>query len=349
MKKIFIISGLTIFLILLTDFLIGSYLLRFTTKKINPIKNHNIYDHDLKKNFKEILEWVPGEHYTLCTDQNSFRNFCDKIDSNDKEFDIAFIGDSFTEGIGLDYEDTFVGKISEHLIEYKIANLGVVSYSPSIYFSKLNYLLENDFKFDRVIIYFDISDVYDDNRKYKLIENVVTRKKSILLSKFQKSLKSSFPFLSYSSKKIKNDIIPEILNKKKIINQCNYLDYCHEKSSWTFNDNYFNDQQINNSINLMKLTHDLLKKNNIKLSVGIYPWPSQILYDNRNSNFVKLIKDFCLSRCEFFFNNFSDFFDEVDDLNRKSLISKYYFKNDVHFNKQGNYKLYKNFINTFNN
>ena len=43
------------------------------------------------------------------------------------------------------------------------------------------------------------------------------------------------------------------------------------------------------------------------------------------------------------------FFDEVDDVNRKSLISKYYFKNDVHFNKQGNYKLYKNFINTFNN
>ena len=93
-----------------------------------------------------------------------------------------------------------------------------------------------------------------------MIENIVTRKKSILLSKFQKSLKSSFPFLSYSSKKIKNDIIPEILNKKKIINQCNYLDYCHEKSSWTFNDDYFNDQKIKNSINLMKLTHDLLKK-----------------------------------------------------------------------------------------
>ena len=205
MKKIFIISGLTIFLILLTDFLVGSYLLRFTTKKINSTKNHNIYDHDLKKNFKEILEWVPGEHYTLCTDQNSFRNFCDKIDSNDKEFDIAFIGDSFTEGIGLNYEDTFVGRISEQLIEYKIANLGVVSYSPSIYFSKLNYLLENDFKFDRVIIYFDISDVYDDNRKYRLIDNIVTRKKSILLSKIQKILKSSFPFLSYSSKKIKKN------------------------------------------------------------------------------------------------------------------------------------------------
>ena len=28
-----------------------------------------------------------------------------------KEFDIAFIGDSFTEGVGLDYKDTFVGRI----------------------------------------------------------------------------------------------------------------------------------------------------------------------------------------------------------------------------------------------
>ena len=348
LKKIFIIFGITIFLILVTDYLFGQYILKFTTKKVNTSQNHSVYDHDLKKNLKVSLEWVPGKNYLLCTDQNSFRNFCDRIESREREFDIAFIGDSFTEGIGLNYEDTFVGKISNHLSDYKIANLGVVSYSPSIYFSKLKYLIDNGFKFKRVIIYYDISDVYDDNRKYKLIDNIVTRKKSIILSKVQKSLKSNFPYLSYSSKKIKNDIIPKAFNEKKIINKCNYLDFCHEKSSWTFNDNYFKDNQIDKSFSIMKQTFDLLKKNNIRMSVGIYPWPSQILYDNKNSKIVELMSDFCISRCEFFFNNFPDFFDELRSLNSESLISKYYFSDDVHFNKQGNYKLYKNFINTFN-
>ena len=53
------------------------------------------------------------------------------------KFDIAFIGDSFTEGVSLEYKNTFVGQISNYLSNYKIANLGVVSYSP-IYFQNCN-------------------------------------------------------------------------------------------------------------------------------------------------------------------------------------------------------------------
>ena len=41
---------------------------------------------------------------------------------------------------------------------------------------------------------FDISDIYDDNRKYKFIDNKISRKKSAKLSKIQKKLKSSFLF-----------------------------------------------------------------------------------------------------------------------------------------------------------
>lgn len=338
---------MTFFLALFIDALIGSYLLKFTSKKINPSINHNIYDHDLKKNFKESLEWVPGKNYMFCTDQNSFRNFCDKTNFKIKEFDIAFIGDSFTEGVGLEYKNTFVGKISNYLSDYSIANLGVVSYSPSIYFAKLAHLLDNGYKFDRVVIYFDISDVYDDNRKYRLIDNIVTRKKSLLLSKIQKTLKSSFPLLSYSLKKIKNDTIPKIFKEKKMINKCDYIDYCHEKSSWTFNDNYFSEEQINKSLKLMDKIYNLLKKNNIKMSVGIYPWPGQIIHDSKNSKIVKLMEKFCLSRCEFFFNNFPTFFYELENMTKRSLISKYYFENDVHFNVKGNTKVFKNFINNF--
>ncbi|WP_435149522.1 hypothetical protein [Candidatus Pelagibacter bacterium nBUS_32] len=347
LKKILIITSCAFFLLLLIDFSIGSYLLKLTPKKINATTAHKFYDHDLKKNFKARLEWTPGKTYIFCTDHNSFRNFCQNNNSNLKEFDIAFIGDSFTEGVGLEYKDTFVGKITNQLNHLDIANLGVVSYSPSIYFSKLKYLLNKGYKFKRVVIYFDISDVYDDNRKYHLINDRVTRKKSLVLSNIQKFLKSSFPFLSYSTKIFKNDFLAKIFREKKIINKCNFLDYCHEKSSWTFNDKYFGKNEIQKSLNIMEMTYKLLQKNNIKMSVGIYPWPSQIMHDDINSKIVELIKDFCLDKCEFLFNNFPDFFHELDENDKFSLISKYYINDDVHFNSLGNHKIFMNFINTF--
>ncbi|MDC3030306.1 hypothetical protein OA178_00840 [Candidatus Pelagibacter sp.] len=349
MKKISYIISLTFIILLLTDFLFGEYLLKFTPKKIDPTINHQVYDHDLKRNFRANLEWSPDKKYSFCTDANSFRTFCENINSNQKNFDIAFIGDSFTEGVGLEYSNTFVGKISRNFSDLKIANLGVVSYSPSIYFTKLNYLINNGYKFKRIIIYFDISDVYDDNKKYYFKDGKIFRKKSVVLSAIQKSLKSLFPFLAYSTKAIKNNFLTKFLNRQAITTKCTYLDYCHEKSSWTFNDDYFKKKEINKSFEFLEMTYKLLQNNDIKMSIGIYPWPSQIMYDNENSKIVSLMTEFCLKRCEFFFNNFIEFFNEIKLTSRESVVSKYYINNDVHFNTLGNEKISTNFINTFKN
>ncbi len=345
MKKFSKIFFISFFLVLITDFFLGAYLLKLTPKKIEYTVSHKIFDHNLKKSFKSNLEWSPGKTYQFCTDKNSFRTFCNNINSDLKNFDIAFIGDSFTEGVGLNYRDTFVGRIANDFKKLKIANLGVVSYSPSIYYTKLKYLLENNYKFERVIIYFDISDIYDDNKKYNFENNKIFRKKSKTLSSFQKSLKSAFPFLAYSTKALKN----KISYKQKSVKKCGYLDYCHEKSSWTFNNEFFGADEINKSLDFMEMTYNLLDKNNIKMSVGIYPWPAQIIFDNRQSKIVNLMSNFCKNKCEFFFNNFPDFFDELNLYDKERLISKYYIKGDVHFNSSGNEKIYRNFIRIFEN
>ena len=345
MKKILSVIGISLALALLTDLLFGSYLLKFTPKKIDHTTSHNVYDHDLKKSFSANLQWSPGETYLFCSNRNSFRTSCDKIDFELKEFDIAFIGDSFTEGVGVDYEDTFVGRIEKNFEELNIANLGVVSYSPSIYFTKLSHLLENGYKFKRVIIYFDISDIYDDNRKYRFIDDKIRRKKSAVLSDIQRTLKLSFPFLAYSLKTLKNDVF----KKSDIVDKCTYLDYCHEKSSWTFNNEFFGDKEINKSLKFMEMTYELLRKNDIKMSVGIYPWPAQILYDNSQSKLVKLMKNFCINRCEFFFNNFTEFFNETTSTDKEKIISRYYIEGDVHFNSLGNEKIFQNFVKVFKN
>ena len=65
-----------------------------------------------------------------------------------------------------------------------------------------------------------------------------------------------------------------------------------KKVHGSYNDKYFGIKEINKSLKYMEMIHELLKNNNIKMSVGIYPWPSQILFDTKNSKIVNLMENF---------------------------------------------------------
>ena len=81
---------------------------------------------------------------------------------------------------------------------------------------------------------------------------------------------------------------------------------------------------------------ELLEKNQIKLSLAVYPWPQQLQYDNRNSKHVKMWRDFCNEKCFKFIDFFPFFFEEMKKTSFLEVYKKYYFWNDVHFNAEGN-------------
>ena len=73
---------------------------------------------------------------------------------------IIIIGDSFTEGIGFEYKDTFVGLLDQKnsIKNTQILNAGVASQSPIIYFKKIKHLIEvKKVEFDELIVFLDIS------------------------------------------------------------------------------------------------------------------------------------------------------------------------------------------------
>ena len=103
-----------------------------------------------------------------------------------------FIGDSVTEGIFLNYEDTFVGLIDKYFEKknIQVLNAGVATYSPSIYFAKINYFLEQGLKFDELVVFIDISDIVDeaiwydlDLKKKRIIERKYLIRKNIIEKK----------------------------------------------------------------------------------------------------------------------------------------------------------------------
>jgi len=315
--------------------------------------DHKFYHHTLKENVKYYKATSFNKYYTLCTDNHGFKYKCGAKRS--KNFDVAFLGDSFVEGVALSYEKTFVG-IFEEKKKASVANLGVTSYAPNIYLSKMKYLLKNNFKFNHVIVFIDISDLYDDNTFYKLNEDFSISEKNAKEKnlKRRKFLRYNFPLTNYYMFVIKmnnriNKEVPPLISKEPIFNE-----RASRKAKWTYqtDDNLEGYQEPvsktqSQMISVMNKLYELLKKNNITLSIAVYPWPQQIKYDVVNSKHVEMWKNFCTGKCFKFINYFPYFFEEKRKSSYLDVFKKYYFWNDVHFNEYGNKIIADKLTNVF--
>ena len=359
MKKFFsffLITLITTLIFLTIDFFLGEKLLvKFKLKIDNTFRiQNNFYHHGFKKNYKtNFTGWGPYT-YTFCTNSHGFRSKCNSVEH--KKYDVAFIGDSFTEGVGLNYEDTFVG-IIENLTQKKILNLGIVSSSPSLYLKKLNYILNKGIHFDDLIVAMDLSDIYDElsyNETFKSDTNKCKYGNQVLQNKT-----NFYSYIKYFLKdnlQITYTLLKKLwweFNFRKINKNFNlaYLEKNFYRSAWPYNNTikeFRNKECLNELIVATELVsmeiYSLLRKHGINLSILIYPWPGTLIHDNENSKYVEIWKNFCFTKCKTFLNSFPIFFDELNYIDNQKIIDKYYFKYDVHFNKKGN-KLLANFIN----
>ena len=361
-KKTFLIILITFFLSLIIDFFFGKLILKSLDSFLVKTEfygrlmriDHPVYHHSFKANVNYKNHRGFEKKNTFCTDNHGFRSECGKQSS--KEFDIGFMGDSFVEGTSENFEDTFVGIFSKENKNLKIANLGITSYAPSIYYSKMKYLLNNGFKFNHIIFFIDVSDLYDDSVFYKLNEDGIIserneREKSLKRRKF---LRKNFPLTNYYMFVIKKN--SQIKNTKPKITKDipNFNKKAAIKAEWTYykKDNHpeYNlsilDSQ-NLLINIMNKTYELLKKNNIKMSVAVYPWPQQIKNDFVNSKHVTMWEEFCINKCVKFINFFPFFFEEKKKSSFLEVYKKYYYWNDIHFNAEGNKIIAKRLLKEF--
>lgn len=79
---------------------------------------------------------------------------------------IVFLGDSFTEGLGVAYEHT-VPAVVEHSLQaaghrVEALNGGRASYSPLLEYKRLQRFFEEGYRADVVVVLFDLSDVQDE-------------------------------------------------------------------------------------------------------------------------------------------------------------------------------------------
>tara|TARA_B100000029_G_C17575010_1_gene957875 strand:+ start:376 stop:1428 length:1053 start_codon:yes stop_codon:yes gene_type:complete len=329
------ITFYTFFLFLLIDFILGEKFLKrigfIYQEDLYRIKNYH-YDYSLKENLNTKFANWGNNYYTLCTDSRGFKFDC--IENEKKHYQIAFIGDSFTEGIGLPYENTFVGqfKIKTGL---DVVNLGVASYSPSIFLKKIKYLINNNIiSFDHLVVSIDLTDLEDDwSRQYD--ENINKTKKNHFSEKFNLKifLARHFPITYLISKKVNWFIKLNVLKNLNV----EHLDFSLNKASWSYIENYPKlNEKLELNINNMNQIYSFLKKNNIKFSILVYPHQASILFDKKDSLYKKIWKDYCKNKCYRFIDAFTIFFVELESSTKEKIMSKYFIKGDPHFNIYGN-------------
>ena len=173
-KSLFLISIISLAIFLSLDFIFGKFLLeKFYWKDKEDFRvEHDIFHHTIKPNYNGPA-YFGGKKYKFCSDASGFKSSCKNVGVKTKNFDIVIIGDSFTEGLGIPYEKTFVGIIDEKLKNKKIANLAVSGYSVSIYYIKIKEFLKKGYSFDEVIIYVDLNDIFNEASSYKIVNNKV--------------------------------------------------------------------------------------------------------------------------------------------------------------------------------
>jgi hypothetical protein len=339
---------ITIFLFFLSD----SLLAYFLNQKLNR-NTSDYYHHDLKPSGHIVAKWG-ANIYNLNTNSLGFKDkTARKIDLKKNKYRILFIGDSFTEGLGYEYDQTFVGLIDKHLSKiygYEVFNAAVTSYSPKIYYLKIKYLLENvGFYFDELIVFIDISDIQDE-----IIYKNYTPKKIPLLKKIDLFLKNH----SYSYNKSRR----LFLNREKLRiffnedksseNETKQKDfsaeynqfYYQERGKWS-NDNDIYEKWGKEGLTLaeknMEKLYDLCQRNNIKVTIAVYPWPEQIRNKEINSKQVTFWGDFSDEKKISFINFFPDFINSEEP---EIVINRYFIERDDHWKLDGHKKIASSFL-----
>jgi GDSL-like Lipase/Acylhydrolase family len=158
----FVVATATVALFFACDFGLGLLLLNG-----NPYAPNRYYHHALKPNLSSKARWGFA-HYPITTNSLAMR-IADRpaAPAGNVKWRILFLGDSFTEGVGVPYEQTFVGIIGRRLRQagtgIEVFDGAVASHSPLLYLLHLQDLIErHGARFDEVVVFVDVSDIQDE-------------------------------------------------------------------------------------------------------------------------------------------------------------------------------------------
>lgn len=349
---------ISVFILILTDHLAGWTLIPKSYSGFRT--SHYAFHHGLIPNQQTQTIWGINI-YPFYTNSMGLRDASSrKLEKTNNKHRILILGDSHSEGVGLNYEHTFAGILSSRLgSDYEIINASTISYSPRIEYLKAKYLIEyKRLRVNEIIVPIDISDLQNE----LVYENYKPKNPSLLsdLSLSAGNYLKQHSFVYYTINKVRDNKektkffkTAALFDSTRINGTTNntselYATFFkgfndkvllsnpqfHGVGEWIY-DSAFLDlakRGIRLAQNNLALLNQLCKNHNVKLTISVHPWHPQIGKGDSTNFYTDSYKEFAKKEGIGFINLFPLF---INQQNPIITIEKYYIHGDNHWNING--------------
>jgi lysophospholipase L1-like esterase len=347
-----VLYALAALLVLAVDFLCAKVLQRqksvFLERRLEVERSYRVSSEDYHHGFKANVDIDPvywgRQVYSMKTNSLAFRDVrVRNVSLKPTQKRIVLIGDSFTEGIGVEFQKTFAGILQEAFTKQdtEVLNAAASSYSPWIYYSKIKHLIERQsLEFDHLVVFLDISDIQDEVLYEKEREGSSKTKngnasapdpggRSLPLGRrFQNFLLENSLFFNFVK-----------MIKDKVVGTPVWTVLDLDRSLWTLSPEKFQEygeRGLELGQKHMDLLWRLLKHRGIRLSLVVYPWPDQIMNRDLRSKQVQVWQIWAAERSVDFLDLFPEFIQENQtSTDAVRMLRARFIPGDMHWNEAG--------------
>ncbi len=252
---------------------------------------------------------------------------------------VLLIGDSFTEGIGVPYEDTFAGLAAASLAPsgVEVLNAGAASFSPIIYLRRVRNLVEEvGLCFDHLVVFVDVGDIQDEVT-YAFDEqgNVVSREARRLREERANRVHGRPFFLR--SLAVRRFLDRHTLVLARLYDAADRLFTRGPRRAalWTVDAQAFDEygeEGLGNARAHMDALAELLARHGIGLTVAVYPWPDHVILGDRDSRQAAFWRAWAAAKGAAFLDYFPLFVGVGDP---SETVRRNFIPGDIHWNAAG--------------
>jgi len=302
---------------------------------------HYYYHHDLLPNRADPSGWFDRE-YMVYTNSLGFRDKAIRqVSPAPSKKRIVLLGDSFVEGLGVSFEESFAGLVSKEL-DAEILDAGVVGYSPKLYNLKIKHLVEKTgLIFNELIVFIDTSDILNEleYEDYSPQKEDPDKRWTYGIHKLMRGYSATYYLVStlLSSK--------EDRERFKSISNIPGWGGAHPElydslleEAWTVDKeayDKFGRRGLALAEKNMQSLSDFCRKNNISLTIAVYPRPTQIYFYDIDSIQVRFWRDFSIRNGVRFIDLFPVFIDKQHFSGFDEIYDKYFIQGDAHWTPAG--------------
>lgn len=312
------------------------------------------YHHDLRPNvIAPKVRWGYAP-YSMYTNSLGFRDRAPRTISRvPTGRRLLLIGDSFTEGVGVDYEDSFAGLLDQELGRrgIDVLNAGVSSYAPSAYYAKVRHLLKTvGLRITDLAVFLDISDICDEAIYYRwegdrLVMPYTMNDFDCLGRAPQQGTQT---LMELGRRSLTMRLLGLATLQRRSIRAVKDPERdVWARSAWTSDERLFNLYArggLDKAAASMDALSELLREHGVTLHLVVYPWPHQIFEQDLRSRHVDYWEAWARRRGHRFVDLFPSF---INGEPGERVYTRNFIAGDVHLSRAGHEVVKDGFLRHF--